>query len=469
MKKEFEVEISSETLSSGINQFLSEKQKTAKIIGFRPGKVPETIIRKNYGFEALRDSLEKAVQKNVNKLIDDNKFDLATSPYYEILEAPSDLDELSVKKTKIKIIFELSPEIPEIDFAKIKITKYVPEVSDKDVDAALKKAADDHTHSEPLDKPRPAEVGDTLVYSLEYKAQGQDAQNLSGAFVLGKSMFPKEFEDELVGIEKGHAITDNLKLPKNMRLPGADSKKVSFKVEFTDIRKTIPHKVDDVLAKAMGFDTLALYREEIKKRIEAELSQKAGSLATHQMNEQIEKNLTFDVPESSVNGIVNNTLRRRAAEMGNIKTQEEFEAKIKEITGKDFSKFKDELMDNARKYLRKRTFFLDIAKKNNIQYTDDELMTAASMSMRNAPVQQVISFYRGNPSRLDSLRAALLEAKASALAFSKCETKEEKITSEKFNQLFDKISQGEQISVLDESAEGDIENIVEATSETEKG
>ena len=446
LKQEFSVTIPAKILKESIEVFLNEKQKNTKIPGFRPGKVPQVVLYKSFGDEALEKSLQRYVQESVDKIVEENKLELALAPKYE-KGNPFTFEDVmeGEKNVEIKLSFELMPEIPEIDLKALTLTSYNPEVEIKYLEKKLEEIAMSHKTSIPFEEDRKAQIGDTLVYNLEYVLPSGEIKHMDGAFELGSGVFPKEFEDTLVGSSAGHVINERLRVPKNFSVQELAGKKVLFKVAFSEVRKTVPHKADELFAKSMGCKNLEEYKEKLKKQIETYGKKIVHTLQRKQIEKLLQGILDFPIPESLEEETFKEMWDKQMEALENPQTVQEREQKLMEATGKNENELKQEYRKKAQDSVRFFLFIGWLIRNKNFTVSQEELSRSISLitDQYQGNKEDVINYYKKNPREIQKVQDDILNDKAVQWIIEQCSKEEKKISIKELEQLIKGISSEE--------------------------
>lgn len=445
-KKEFRVVIPGEMIGKKVQAFLEEKREKVSIPGFRPGKAPDAILFQNYGQEAFRSALGDVLRDQVQHLIKEHTLSLAVSPDFDLENDDADQELLSKgeKDAIVRITFELSPDIPAIDLSTLSLIEYTPHISEEDVDNYLKEVAKSRKTSRPFDKERPAQMGDTLVYTLEYETKDGIFKTIEGAFVLGSGAFPPEFEKTLVGISKGHVIHERVRVPKQFPEQELSGKKISFKVAFSDIRETIPHEVNEELAKVLGHESLEKFREAAQKVILERAESVSRQLQAQQIFRQLDKAVDISVPKGLVIENGRKTWGAFLKEIGAERDMPEVRRqKIQERTGQTEDTMLGYHQAMAEQRAKMQLILADIARRNNIDVSEQELTGLLQHFVGQFPdrKEQVIEHLRENPAEIQDMRERFLESKI--ISWIKGQITDKKSKTVSVEQLADLVSNPE--------------------------
>ena len=208
----FSCTVPAEEMKTEVNNKLVAVGQKVKLPGFRPGKVPFAFLEKQYGASALHEVAEAFVQRAIQQAVAENKLQPASAPKttIETLAAGKDFT--------FSFVLEVLPEIPEVDLAKVAVTKLVAEATEKEVDEALKRLADGRRETEPLKEKRATKKGDIIVIDFTGKINGEVFKGGEGKdyyLELGSNTFIPGFEEQLEGVELGKPVQVNVAFPKD--------------------------------------------------------------------------------------------------------------------------------------------------------------------------------------------------------------------------------------------------------------
>ena len=399
LKRSYRVVLPAADIADQVDSRLSEMAKTASMPGFRPGKVPVTMLRRQYGQALFGEAVEKAVNESVGKTITDNQLKPALQPRIDVkkIEEGQDLE--------FELIVELMPELGEIGFGDIELERLKVNVEDKQVDEAVERMAAAQGELKPVEPARPAEKGDTLKIDFtgyiddvpfeNGSAQGYDIELGSNSLIPG-------FEDQLIGAETGQERDVKVTFPADYGAAQLAGKEALFKVTVNQISTRHPKPIDDELAKGAGFEGLEAMRKAVRERIEQDYNQLSRALVKRKLLDMLAEKHKFDVPAGLVD-----------AEFDSIWQQVEEAKKAGQPVEGDEEKLKGEYRDIANRRVRLGLLLAEVGRKNNIEVTPQEINQAVIREAQRYPGQerQVFEFYGKNAEMRERLRAPIFEDK----------------------------------------------------------
>jgi len=424
LSKSYKIIIPSNTINEAIKARLTEVAATAKIDGFRPGKIPMSIVKNRFGSQVSGEIVEKQVSDSMRKLFTDKKIKPAMQPKVDFEGKP--LDGTDVKFT---VNVEIMPEIKVEDFSKMKFERLVADVEEKDVSKALEDIASNQKAYSPLKKKRKSKIGDSVLIDfkgfLEGKVfEGGSAENHK--LELGSGQMIPGFEDQLVGLNVNDKKNVEVNFPENYQKAEFSGKSAKFEVIIKDILEAEKAKINDELASRMGLPDLKALKEAIKSQIEINYKNTSRNRIKRDLLDKLSKQYSFEIPKSMLEN-ENKVIWDRFLED---KKAGVIDAADK---GKKDSVLKKEYSEIAERRVRLGLLLAEIGDENKITVTDDEIKNAVMQEARKYPGEEnkVIEFYQKNPEAANAVRAPIFEEKVVDHIISKCTIKDIKVSVDK--------------------------------------
>ena len=265
LELKFEISVSVDELKQEMEKEAEKQQKTLKIDGFRKGKVPLSVIKNKYSALILSESAENLVENTINKIIDENKYALISRPKIEIKTLESDKD------FEFTATLELYPEIPAIDYKKMKLEKEKVEISDKEIEESQKRILKNFLQWVEQENTYKAEKGDKVNINFLGKIDGKPfdggkAENYD--LELGSKSFIDTFEDQLIGAKTGDEITVKVSFPEDYHSKELAGKPATFDVKINSVSTPGEQEVnDEFIKKNLNIENLEKFHEMIKKEL----------------------------------------------------------------------------------------------------------------------------------------------------------------------------------------------------------
>jgi len=418
LKRQFKIVISAGDLSAKVDERVAEMARTASMPGFRPGKVPAGLLKKQYGQALLGEALEQAVNQGTAKAIEDRGLKPAQQPRVDLKG-----EFAEGKDVEFEVALEVLPEIGQLDFSGLELERLKAAVPDKSIDEALERIAKANREQKPVDPPRPAQKGDALKIDFVGSVDGVEFPGGKAedyVLELGSGSFIPGFEDQLVGAEVGKPVDVKVKFPDdygNKELAGKDA---VFKCTVKEIREFVAQPIDEGLAKKNNFENLDAMRKAVSDRIGQEYAQIARGMIKRQLLDKLADSYRFPVPEGLVEGEFNAIWQRVE------------EAKKNGEKVDDEEKAKQEYREIAERRVRLGLLLADVGRSNNIDVTPEELNQAIMREAMRFPGQerQVLEFYGKNAQLKEQLRAPIFEEKTVDFILELAKVTEKSVTPE---------------------------------------
>lgn len=418
LKHQFKIVVPSSELTSKIDERLAEMAKTAALPGFRPGKVPVSLLKKQYGQALFGEAVEAAVNTSTAKAIEDRGLKPALQPRVDLKQ----LEE--GKDVEFEVVVEVLPEIGQLDFSGVELERLKAEVPEKDIDEALERIAKANREQKPVDPPRAAQKGDAI--KLDFVGSVDGVEFPGGAaqdYVLeiGSGSFIPGFEDQLVGAEIGKPVDVKVTFPAEYGAPELAGKDAVFKCTVKEVLEYVDTPADDELAKKNNFENLEAMRKAIGERIGQDYTQISRTMIKRQLLDKLADSHKFAVPEGLVEGEFNAIWQRIEEAKKNGQKVEEDEEKMRK-----------EYRDIAERRVRLGLLLADVGRSNSIDVTPEELNQAAMReAMRyQGQERQVLEYFSKNPEMKDQLRAPIFEEKTVDFILELAKVSEKSVTPE---------------------------------------
>ena len=403
LRREFKVAVDATEIEEKISYRLEEYAKTVKMPGFRPGKVPISLLRKRYGDSLRGEVLEQAVNDSSNQTIAERGLRPAGQPKIEVTSFDDGGD------LEYTMEFDVIPEIEPCDFSKISLERLIVSVDQKEIDEAIERLAGMHKTSEPVSAARKSKSGDVVVIDFVGKVDGETFAGGSAEdyqLELGSGSFIPGFEDQVIGTKVGDHIEVKVSFPEEYGAAELAGKDAVFDVDVKELRETTPAVIDDELAKKFGKETLKELREAVNEERQREFRDVARMRLKRSLLDELANVHDFEIPESLA-----------SEEFDSIWQQYESQRDGGELDEDDAAKSDDEHKTEFREIAERRVrlglLLSEVGRLNDIQIDQDAINQRLFQEAQRyqGQEQQVLEFYRGNPQAMQSLTAPLYEDK----------------------------------------------------------
>ena len=429
LEREFKVVMTAEEIDEQVSNRLKEIGETVNVPGFRPGKVPLNILKSKYGQAVMGEVLEKLVNDSSMKAINENNIKPAMQPKIEVKSFEEG------KGLEYVMTVEILPEIKLADLKKIKLDKYVAEPDKKVIQESLDRIVASQKDFEDVKEKRVAKLGDAVVIDFDGSVDGKSLPGMKGGdytLELGSNSFVDDFEEQLVGSTAGVHKKVTVTFPENYASKELAGKEAVFEVDVKGLKKVVSPKMDDELAKKLGFENLENLTEAVKSQIQSDYDQMTRLHVKRQLLDALDAEHKFDVPKGMLDAEYNSILHQVAHQNGEHEHGEHCDHE------KDLSESeKKEYKDIAERRVRLGLVLAEIGKENNIEVSQAELQQAVINEARKYPgqEQQVFEYYQKNQQALESLRAPLYEEKTVDFILEICSVNENKVSFDELLEL----------------------------------
>jgi trigger factor len=399
LKRQFKIVVPKGDLAAKVDSRLAELSQTAAMPGFRVGKVPVSLLKKQYGQALYGEALEQAVNESTAKAIEDRGLKPALQPRVDLKELGEDKD------VEFEVVVEVLPDIGKLDFSNVELERLKVDVTDKEVDEALDRVAKANREQKPVDPARPAKNGDALKIDFVGSVGGAEFPGGKAddyVLELGSGQFIPGFEEQLVGAEVGKPAEVKVTFPADYGSADLAGKDAVFKITVKEVREFVDKPADDELAKKNNFENLDAMKKAIRERIGQDYTQAGRALIKRQLLDKLADTHKFAVPE----GLVENELNAIWARVEEAKKQGQ---KLED----DEEKLKKDYREISERRVRLGLLLADVGRSNNIQVGNEELNQAVMREAMRYPGQerQVLEFYGKNAELKEQLRAPIFEEK----------------------------------------------------------
>ena len=418
LKRAYAFKVTAKELDEKVEQKLKEAQPEIEMKGFRKGKVPMALLKKQFGPKVLGEALQETVDAAMNEHFEKSGDRPAMQPEVKMTnEDWKEGDDIVVEMT-----YEKLPDVPEVDLAKIKLEKLVVKAEDADIDEALANLAESTPEYKDRKKGSKARSGDQVVIDFLGKVDGEAFEGGAAEdypLELGSNSFIPGFEDQLIGTKAGDEIDVKVTFPAEYGAENLAGKDAVFTCTVKAVKEKVPATIDDEFAKKYGAEDLAALKAQIAERLEEEYAQAARQVMKRKLLDELDKAVSFDLPPSLVE-----------AEAGQIAHQLWHEENP-DVQGHDHPEI--ETTDEHRKLGERRVrlglLLAELGKQQDIEVSDAEMSQAVMAQARQYPGQekQFFEFVQQNPQMRQQIQAPIFEDKVVDYVFEQAEVKEKTV------------------------------------------
>ncbi|GAC1340164.1 MAG: trigger factor [Acetobacteraceae bacterium] len=403
LKRGFAITVPASAIEGKRTARLAEIGKTVKLPGFRPGKVPMTVVRQRYGTAVMSEVLEESVNEATQQVLTDRGLRAAGQPKVDVTQLADQQD------LQFTVELELLPEITMPDFAAIALTRLRATPPDEAIDKALGEIAARQREWEPVTEERGAQTGDQLKVDFVGKVDGVAFAGGTGsdmAVELGGAGFIPGFSEGMEGMKPGEERQIAVTFPEEYHAKELAGKAATFDLTAKSLEQPKPAPIDDSLAEKLGFETLEKLRELIAAQIQREYDNAGRMRLKRELLDALAAQATFEVPPSMVEAEFSAIWQRVEADLKEGRADDEDK-------GKNQDTLKSEYRAIAERRVRLGLLMSEIGRANGVQVAPDEMTRAMRAEAQRYPGQeaQVMEFFRKNPQAAENLRGPIFEDK----------------------------------------------------------
>jgi trigger factor len=430
LKHEFKISVPASDLDAKADAKLVDLKDKVRLNGFRPGKVPVSNLKKVYGRSVMAETIDQTIRDTNTQIFTDRGFRLATEPKVTMPTEQKEVDQILAGKSDLTYTVEIEvvPTIQLADFKSFSVEKPVVDVTDADVDEAIKRIADQDRPYAAKGEGAKAENGDRVTIDFKGTINGTPFDGGTGEgiqVVIGAGQFIPGFEEQLIGIAAGETRTLKVSFPKNYASEKLAGQPAEFETTATAIEAPGETTIDDEFAKALGLESLDKLKEAARERLAAEFAGATRQRVKRALLDRLDESHRFEAPPSLVGEEFNLMWNSIKAEM---------ESSGKTFADEDTTEeaAKEEYRKIADRRVRLGLVLSEIGEKNKITVTDDEVGRAVIERARSMPgrEKEVWDYYRNNANALAQLRAPIYEDKVVDFILELATVTEKKVTRE---------------------------------------
>jgi len=427
LKRQYEIVVAAQDIEARVTERLTNLSKRVKLPGFRPGKVPVSLMKQRYGQSVMGEVLEQTVNDGTNRAMTDRGIRPAMKPKVEIVS----FDE--GKDLQFKVDVEILPEVSPTDFSALEIERLLLEPTEADLEKALARIAEGNKKSQAPAEARPARKGDLVTIDFAGTVDGKEEAGLKAddfRLELGSGQFIPGFEEQLLGASAGAEMEVKVTFPADYPAEAMKGKDAVFQVKVKKLEEQLERPVDETLAKDLGLESLDQLKERVRQQIAGEYANAANATLKRRVLDALAKTHSFAVPPGMVD-----------LEFDAIWQQIEKDKAAGQLDPEDRGKSDEELKTEYRAIAERRVrlglLLSEVGRSHAIDVTADELNGAVMTEVRRYPgqEQQVLEYFRSNPSAVANVRAPLFEQKVIDWIVNQAKVTERKVTLEEFNKL----------------------------------
>ena len=390
LSKDIKVIIDKKTMDSYLEERYEEIRKNYTLKGFRPGKAPREVLKRQFGDTIMGEVLDKVLKDTSTKALEENKIRPATQPKID-LKKYGEGKELEY----VMSVTEL-PEVNTKELQNIKFDEYKVKIDKKHTDERINQIAKSQNNFKDADENHKSVKGNLVVFDYKATSDGKDFKGSEGKntqLILGKDLFIKGFDDQLIGVKKNDKKKVEVKLPENFPEKDLVNKNAIFECNILNVKINHEVKINDEFAKNLGAKDLNGLKELISKQINDEYKNSLDILSKNQILNQLDRIKIDEVPQELIDQEIQ------------ILSQGMKEEEVKEN--------KKDLELQAKKRIKTGLILNEFGQKNKINVTEQELNMEIQKQFQMMPGQEkmIKDYFEKNPNAIASLRGTIYEEK----------------------------------------------------------
>ncbi len=421
LKRGYNIVVTAAELDDKVNEKLTEAQPEVEMKGFRKGKVPMALLKKQFGQRLLGEAMQETIDGAMNKHFEDSGERPALQP--EVKMTNEDWKEGD--DVEVAMSYEALPEIPEVDLKSVELEKLVVKADDAAVEEALNNLAETAQNFKARRKGSKAKDGDQIVFDFVGKVDGEEFEGGSAEdypLVLGSNSFIPGFEEQLVGVKAEEEKDVNVTFPEEYGAEHLAGKDAVFTCTIKEVKEPVAAEVDDELAKKFGAEDLAALKAQIAERLEAEYAGASRAVMKRALLDALDTKVSFDLPPSLVEA--------EAKQIAHQLWHEE----NPEVEGHDHDPIEptDEHNKLAERRVRLGLLLAELGQKAEVEVTDSEMTQAIMNQARQYPGQerQFFEFVQQNAQMQQQLRAPIFEDKVVDYVFELAQVADKEVSKD---------------------------------------
>ena len=432
LKRGYTITVTADELDAKVTEKLEEARPGVEMKGFRKGKVPMAMLRKQFGprlmGEAMQDSIDGALRDHLESSGDRP----AAQPQMKMTNE----DWKEGDDVVVEVEYEKLPDVPETDFSDIEVERLAVKADDAAVDEALQSLADSPQARTFEKKGGMAKDGDQVVIDFVGKLDGEPFDGGAGEdypLVLGSNSFIPGFEDQLLKAKAGDEKEVTVTFPDGYQAEHLAGKEAVFDVTVKEVRKPVTPEIDDELAKKFGAEDLEGLKGQIRERLEAEYAGASRAVAKRRLLDALDERVSFDLPPSLVEAEANQIAHQLWHEEN------------PDVQGHDHAHVEptDEHKSLAERRVKLGLLLAEIGQRAEIQVTDQEMTQAVMNQARQYPGQerQFFEFVQQNAQFRQQLQAPIFEDKVVDHILSQAKVTEKEVSKDELQAEVEKLEE----------------------------
>ena len=414
LNKDLKIFIDKNTMNSYMDEKYEEIKGTVNLKGFRPGKVPKEVLKRQFGKAVFGEVLDKVLKDTSTKALEENKIKPAGQPKLDLKTYGEDKE--------LEYILSVT-ELPKVDvksIESIKFDQYSVKIDNSETDKRIKEIAKNQPSFKEASAETKAKEGDLVTLDYQATVDGKEFKGSEGKntqLTLGKDLFLKGFDKQLIGVKKDDEKIVDAVLPENFPEKELINKSAKFNCKILNVKNPEEVKIDDNFAKNLGAKDLNDLKTLISKQINDEYKNSLDQLSKNQILKEIEKIKVDEVPENLI--------------------EEEVKILSQGMSEEEAKKNKTKFTETAKTRIKNGLILNEFGEQNKVQVSEQEIQAEVQKQLRMMPGQEkmVMDFYQKNPSAVASLRGTVYEEKILNLIKEKAKPNKKEISKDEAEKI----------------------------------
>ena len=432
LKRGYEIVVTADELDQKVHEKLVEAQPEVEMKGFRKGKVPLALLKKQFGERLLGEAMQETVDQAMSDHFEQTGDRPAAQPDVKMKNE----DWKAGDDVHVELNYEALPDVPEVDFSAISLERMAVKADEAAVDEALQNLAENAQDFEDREEGAAAEDGDQVVIDFTGKLDGEAFEGGAAEdypLTLGAGAFIPGFEEQLVGVKAGDETEVKVTFPEDYGAEHLAGKEVTFDVTVKAVKAPKAAEIDDELAKKFGAEDLESLKGQIRERLEAEYNGAARQVVKRKLLDQLDEQVDFPLPP----GLVDSEAKQIAHQL--------WHEENPDVQGHDHPEI--EPTDEHRKLAERRVklglLLAELGQRAEVEVTDSEMTQAVMQQARQYPGQerQFFEFVQQNPQMQQQLRAPIFEDKVVDYILERAEVTEKEVSKEELQEAVEALEE----------------------------
>ena len=433
LAREYELTLSAKDLDSKITTRLGEVAKSANMPGFRPGKVPMTVVKARFGEQVKGEVIRTELDNGARDAVEKNALKLASQPRLDIVSYEDGQDLVA------KLMVEIMPEITIPDLSAIDVERPTLPANEGEINETMNRLAEENRPTQKVEKARKAKMGDVVLIDFTGRIDGiafEGGAATDHMLELGSNSFIPGFEDGLVGASAGETVDVKVTFPAEYQAEHLAGKEAVFECPVKEIHEKGKASVDDALATKLGFENLEKLREAVAGQLSSQHAMALRQAVKTNVFDKLAQHIDFDVPPSLLQAEYDGIARSMSGE-----ERHDHDHDHNHDHDHDHSHSVDEKLDEdekaeannmALRRVRLGLLLTEIGNQKNITVTEEDTKQAVMQQAHRFPgqEQQVIEYYNSNPDALRELAGPMFEERVMDYILEMAKVTDKEVTVE---------------------------------------